>query len=154
MPDGTETCTGKLRRDGSNGLRADGPGLTRDLKHRRISSANGRALTVTIAPEREGAKEPVTLDACTEAPVPGIPDEEGRDPEPVDTGPLEVAAIEADRGIAAGHQWVGVPEAEYLLAEVSGAEHRGVGVPEVECFMAEVTAEAPGVNLTKKEKDR
>jgi len=99
LPDGTETCTGKLPRDGSNGLRADGPGLTRDLKHRRISSANGRALTVTIAPEREGAKEPVILDACTEAPVPGIPDEEGRD-----TDPLEVVAIEADRGIAAGHR--------------------------------------------------
>jgi hypothetical protein len=113
----------KTPQDGSNGLRADGPGLTRDLKHRRISSANVQALTVITAPEREGAKEPVILDACTEAPVPGIPDEEGRrDTEPVDTGPLEVAAIEVDRGIAAGHQWVGVMEAEYLLAEVSGRD--------------------------------
>jgi len=98
------------------------------------------------------------LDACTEAPVPGIPDGEGRDTEPVDTDPLEVAAIEADRGIAAGQQWVGVLEAEYLLAEVSGAGHRGVGVPEVECLMvvasAAVTAEAPGVNLTEKEEGR
>ena len=132
----------------------------RDLKHRRISSANGRALTVTTAPEREGAKEPVILDACTEAPVPGIPDGEGRDrdTEPVDTGPLEVAAIEADRGIAVGHRWVGVLEAEYLLAEISGAGHRGVGVLEVECLMvvasAAVTAEAPGVNLTEKEEGR
>ena len=130
----------------------------RDLKHRRISSANGQALTVTTAPEREGAKEPVILDAFTEAPVPGIPDGEGRDTEPVDTGPLEVAAIEVDRGIAAGHRGVGVMEAEYLLVEVSGAGYRGVEVPEVECLLAEVsavvTAEAPGVNLTKKEEGR
>ena len=130
----------------------------RDLKHRRISSANGQALTVTTAPEREGAKEPVILDAFTEAPVPGIPDGEGRDTEPVDTDPLEVAAIEADRGIAAGHQWVGVLEAEYILAEASAEGHRGVGVLEVECLLAEVsaavTAEAPGVNLTEKEEGR
>ena len=131
----------------------------RDLKHRRISSANGQALTVTTAPEREGAKEPVILDACTEAPVPEIPEEEDRrDTEPVDTDPLEVAAIEADRGIAAGHQWVGVLEAEYILAEASAEGHRGVGVLEVECLLAEVsaavTAEAPGVNLTEKEEGR
>lgn len=90
--------------------------------------------------------------------MPGISGEEGRDTEPVDTGPLEVAAIEADRGIAVGHRRVGVSEGVCLMAEVSAAGDRRVGVPEVECLMAEVsavvTAEAPGVNLAEKEEGR